>query len=51
MNRLALPVLSAAQVAALLPDAPARVSWLGMGSDHHAFALDGARVLRLPRWP
>lgn len=51
VNRLELPVLSAAQVAALLPDAPARVSWLGMGSDHHAFALDGARVVRLPRWP
>ncbi|GAA0498699.1 aminoglycoside phosphotransferase family protein [Deinococcus depolymerans] len=27
------------------------VQWLGMGSDHHAFALDRARVLRLPRWP
>ncbi|MFC6750474.1 hypothetical protein [Deinococcus aquaticus] len=25
--------------------------WLGLGSDHHAFALDRARVLRLPRWP
>ncbi|MFT2720723.1 phosphotransferase family protein [Deinococcus sp. A31D244] len=56
MNRLELPALSAAQVAALLPDAPdgvewRSVEWLGMGSDHHAFALDRARVLRLPRWP
>ncbi|MFC6801128.1 hypothetical protein ACFQDE_04720 [Deinococcus caeni] len=47
MNRLELPALGAAQVAALLPDAPARVSWLGMGSDHHAFALAGrGEVLR-----
>jgi aminoglycoside phosphotransferase (APT) family kinase protein len=51
VNRLELPVLGAAQVTALLPDAPARVAWLGAGSDHRAFALGEDRVVRLPRWP
>ncbi|GGS19643.1 phosphotransferase [Deinococcus knuensis] len=51
VNRLELPVLSAAQVAALLPDGPASVTWLGAGSDHRAFALGEDRVVRLPRWP
>lgn len=50
MNTPELPRLTPAQVAALLRAPPVRVSWLGAGSDHCAYALGEDRVVRLPRW-
>ena len=51
MNAPELPSLPPAQVAALLRAPPVRVSWLGAGSDHRAYALGEDWVVRLPRWP
>ncbi|MBZ9751957.1 phosphotransferase [Deinococcus sp. HMF7604] len=52
MNGDALPVLSPAEVAALLPPdlAEKPVSWLGEGTDHRVYRLGQARVLRFPNW-
>ncbi|GGR78223.1 phosphotransferase [Deinococcus sedimenti] len=51
MNAPELPILTPAQVAGLLRADPASVQVLGAGSDHRAYALEGDRVVRLPRWP
>ncbi|WP_221088170.1 phosphotransferase family protein [Deinococcus aquaedulcis] len=48
----ALPALTPAQVAALLPPAWAGqpLAWLGEGTDHRVYALGQTLVLRFPKW-